>query len=272
MKIYLLIVILFLLFGGSLFAGGSRETPASGEEKAQNIVKDEERRDKDWSSRISSEKREDRDARVTENAPARSQEQVPTESPVKEAGTGPVPAAAAGIGANFAPAGLSLGGSVSASINFGELGNEDSTVYSLISVRPQFGFFLVPKLSLTLTPAFYWKNILESGVPGNNVMYLGISAGVLYYFYSGGAVVPALGTAIGFRFFPEDENFFSYFSILVEPEFYTYFFVNSNFAPYISLQPNLGIYFYAEQSAVMLDVALSFGFAVFLPGTVNARY
>jgi hypothetical protein len=129
---------------------------------------------------------------------------------------------------------------------------------------------VAPKLALTVTPFLNWRKTEVDGSIYSQSIDYGLSAGIMYYFFGGGIVVPAVGTDIGFTYYPENEYQTSSFNISLMPEFYTYFFVTDNLAPFIGVQ--------AYISSPLEDAQISFGFsgdigmAVFLPKVVRSSY
>lgn len=212
--------------------------------------------------------------------PAQKKEPAPAKQPAAT-GSEAREQVGTGLDAVFETTGFSIGGSASVSYSAstisasssGSTGTSDeyTTGIFAISVMPKFALMVAPKFSLGIIPSFYWRQytLIESEIYERTV-YFGISADFAYYLYGGSAIVPSVGGSVGVLLYPETDNQFSEFHILVSPDVYVYFFTSSTFAPFVGIHGNFE--FNPDSEYPTIGASADLGFAVFLPKKVRSTF
>ncbi len=169
----------------------------------------------------------------------------------------------AGVGANFEPTGTALGGSINIHYYGGYLfSGLSSTDYLTINVRPTAGMFVIRNLQLTISPSYYYYTDFSGG----GLHRIGIGSGVNYFFYSGGTVVPSVGTSLYLWYW-----FDSGFSLGFYPNFNVYFFVTDQIAPYTGVYLNFDFQDLSDFDYTAFSTGVSVGVVYFIPEAVGPR-
>ena len=166
--------------------------------------------------------------------------------------------AATGVGANFAPTGIALGGSIYTNFNYY---NSTGNMYLTLGVYPSVGFFVVQNLQLNITPYVNYQTDFE----GSNSTTVGAGVGMQRYFYSGKSVVPALGVNLNPYF-----TIGSAGGINFNTEFNTYFFVTDQIAPYVGVRVGVDFYDF-DVDLLRVYARAGLGVVYFIPEAVGPR-
>jgi hypothetical protein len=201
-----------------------------------------------------------------------------------------LPVLHADIGENFAKGGVGLSGGGNIYIDFNQILNSaDEYSRWYVTIRPSVDFFVRDRLSLYISPWFYFER--EAADPDNvdKHIQLGADAGLSYAFLMNPAaqrgLVPLLGAGLGIAIYPgyyglsggveyENKDTDTYLYLIIPLRLL--FFVNDRVAPYVGASPRIWYWLSAKDFAgnsytppsearLYLELTFSFGISFHIP-------
>lgn len=176
----------------------------------------------------------------------------------------------AGIGENFEPAGISLGGS--GIFTFTSFDAKEGDYRLMASILPTLGIMTVRNLEANMFLGYAF-NYHKSNSKRLYNMILG-GAGLKYFFVKNPdlnqGIVSSLGIMIDGHFFIHSDNENTY-GFTISPGYNMYFFVTERIAPYWGLHPSFGIWD-VQEPALYVNLNVSFGISFHFPRKMRVTH